>query len=268
MSRFCVLPARFLTDSRMTSMAHLRVLAAIGQHTDRNGWATVGLRLLGELVGLDGQPLSKSRVSHIISDLVEWGYLEKTARSRNSDGGQTSNLYRVLHDVGAPISEGNDTPPVASDATPVASHGAQPPVASHGAQPHKNDNFSNNKNKTPLTPQGEDISLSEPTKQTKPKRDKPALVAPALPDWINQEAWAGFVAMRNKIRKPLTDFAAELLIGELAKFRAEGYDPNETLNRSTMNCWQGVFRPHGVDRSTQQQSTTSQPEARNAVSRI
>ena len=78
----------------------------------------------------------------------------------------------------------------------------------------------------------------EPKTKTRAPRAEPGFV---LPDWVPAAAWDGFVAMRQKIRKPLTDRAVELLVKELDKLRAEGNDPESVLDRSVMNSWQGIF---------------------------
>lgn len=145
MSRFCIIPSIVLADPRMHSMSHLRILLALGQHTDKHGFATPSHKTLGRVANPE-KPLSKTRVSHIVTDLVSFGYVEKVARTRRNDGGQTSNEYRVLFDIGGPESSPLDdeeavasgATPVADSATPVALHSKQPPVALHGAQPHKN----------------------------------------------------------------------------------------------------------------------------------
>lgn len=62
-----------------------------------------------------------------------------------------------------------------------------------------------------------------------------------IPDWIPADPWAGFVEMRKKIRKPLTDAAAKLIIGRLEAFRAAGQDVATILNNSIENSWQSVF---------------------------
>ena len=64
---------------------------------------------------------------------------------------------------------------------------------------------------------------------------------PALPTWVNPEAWAGFVAMRRTERHPLTPRAAALVLSKLATFREAGADPNEILDKSTRNGWRDVF---------------------------
>lgn len=115
MSRFIVLPARILVDDRFSSMTHLRVLMVLGAHTDKNGWAWPSRRLIGDCVGV-----SVTRVSQCIGDLKEWGYIEVHPQTRE-DRSQTSNLYRVLFDVGAPEFLSSPVSP------------ANPPSESHGA---------------------------------------------------------------------------------------------------------------------------------------
>jgi len=63
----------------------------------------------------------------------------------------------------------------------------------------------------------------------------------ALPDWLPAEAWAGFVAMRKKQRKPMTDKAVERMIARLDTMRAEGHDIAACLNQSEDNCWSDVY---------------------------
>jgi len=47
--------------------------------------------------------------------------------------------------------------------------------------------------------------------------------------------------MRRSIKKPMSDYAKKLAIGELSKLRDAGNDPAEVLNQSTLNSWQGLF---------------------------
>lgn len=62
-----------------------------------------------------------------------------------------------------------------------------------------------------------------------------------LPDWMPVESWDGFVEMRKKLRKPMTNRAIHLAIGNLDKLRAEGQDVAAVLDQSTMNSWLGLF---------------------------
>lgn len=56
-------------------------------------------------------------------------------------------------------------------------------------------------------------------------------------------AWKAFEEMRKKIKKPLTSYAADLIVKKLVEFHAKGHDPTEVLNLSVERSWQGVFEP-------------------------
>ncbi|MBE5530002.1 hypothetical protein A9J41_07560, partial [Laribacter hongkongensis] len=154
-----------MEDDRMRSMAHLRVLMAIGNHSDKNGWSRPSLKRIGVLAGKKDKPLSKPYVSEIISDLEAWGYLTRNAQTRD-DGGQTSNLYRVIFDCGDPepcpldpVPDGADphsvsqNPPFGMSEPPVWPHRNEPPVRSHGTEPHKNNPIEQRKEKTTVDQQ-------------------------------------------------------------------------------------------------------------------
>ncbi len=84
-----------------------------------------------------------------------------------------------------------------------------------------------------------------------PAGERPQSKAPAkvrderyiftVPDWIPQEAWDAFLEMRQKIKKPLTEYAKYLLVKELEKLKLNGNPPEMVLNQSTLKNWQGIF---------------------------
>jgi len=62
------------------------------------------------------------------------------------------------------------------------------------------------------------------------------------PDWIPKETWEQFEAMRIKIKKPLTQYAAYLITLELQKIKEKhNHDPVEVLNQSIKNSYQDVY---------------------------
>lgn len=112
---------------------------------------------------------------------------------------------------------------------------AQPVQNIYNIYINNNNNYNNNSNpplKVPPRPS------DPPPKPPKPKRaQSPRSVH--VPDWISGEVWAEFVKMRDRIRKPMTPYAAELIIKQLAKLGES--DANAILEQSIANSWQGVF---------------------------
>lgn len=64
-----------------------------------------------------------------------------------------------------------------------------------------------------------------------------------LPDWIPLEAWNGFVDMRQRMRKPMTERAKALTVLELQKLKDQDArnEPGAVLDQSVRRSWQGVF---------------------------
>lgn len=65
-----------------------------------------------------------------------------------------------------------------------------------------------------------------------------------LPDWVDPEAWAGWVEMRKKIKAPLTKRAVTLNLNKLEKLRDDGENPTAVLDQSTERAWRGLFPVH------------------------
>lgn len=82
--------------------------------------------------------------------------------------------------------------------------------------------------------EGKGIEGKEPSPPTPPPFE--------LPPWIPETNWAAFVEMRNRIKKPLTEFAKRLVVLELAKLQKAGEDPVACLDQSTRSNWQDVYR--------------------------
>jgi hypothetical protein len=83
-----------------------------------------------------------------------------------------------------------------------------------------------------------DTNHQEPSR-TKSK-EQPQAALPDPPEWLRPAVWDGFVAMRKRIRYPLTAYAAELVLKELDRLRVD-HDPNDVLDQSTRNSWRDVF---------------------------
>lgn len=66
-----------------------------------------------------------------------------------------------------------------------------------------------------------------------------------IPDWIPAEEWKGFIDMRKRIRKPMTDRAVQLAISTLEKLKSQGEDVAQVLNQSVMKSYTGLFPVKG-----------------------
>jgi uncharacterized protein YdaU (DUF1376 family) len=73
------------------------------------------------------------------------------------------------------------------------------------------------------------------------KRKAKAQAPFVLPVWIPAAAWSGYVEMRQRIRRPMTDKARSIAVQKLESLRHEGQSPAAVLEQSTFNSWQGLF---------------------------
>jgi hypothetical protein len=98
----------------------------------------------------------------------------------------------------------------------------------------------------PSKPLSDDEKPLRSQKQKQKQEQKEDGASPfVLPDWISPEAWDGYVAMRAKARKPMTDRARSLVIKELEKLRSEGHDVGAVLDQSTLKNWTDVYPVKG-----------------------
>lgn len=120
-----------------------------------------------------------------------------------------------------------------------------------GGRPKKNQNTTDGQpTENPSETQG--LPMANPSlTQTKPIRvdkrreeEKTEIQAQApLPEWLPQDAWAGYVEMRKRIRKQMTPRARTLVLQALDKMRAKGIDVSQALDNSTRNSWVDVYEP-------------------------
>jgi len=69
-------------------------------------------------------------------------------------------------------------------------------------------------------------------------KDKDKEKTKILPVWLDPVIWEAFKAYRKKMRKPIEE---EAIIKKLAKYHDEGQDPNEILEQTMVQGWQGLF---------------------------
>ena len=90
-------------------------------------------------------------------------------------------------------------------------------------------------------------ATQSPVTSNQEKKPQPSAPAFALPDWIPESAWSGYVEMRKRKRAPMTDRARDLKVAELKKLRDAGHDVGGVLDKSTANSWTDVYAPKPSD---------------------
>lgn len=89
--------------------------------------------------------------------------------------------------------------------------------------------------------------------EKKSKSFDPSLVE--LPDWLSKPIWDAWVQYRREIKKPIkSQMTVTQAIKLLGKCRESGYQPEEIINASIANGWQGLFEPQQPARPQQAKS--------------
>lgn len=97
------------------------------------------------------------------------------------------------------------------------------------------------------------IQTSTSTDRGEKKSKSPQLAVALidLPPFVLRDSWMGFIEMRQKIKKPPTERAAQMLVKKLINFHNRGFDVNEILDQSTVNSWQDLYEPKSQQRGNQ-----------------
>ncbi|MES2347008.1 MAG: YdaU family protein [Pseudomonadota bacterium] len=134
-------------------------------------------------------------------------------------------------------------------AAPAMAHAAASAAASAAVMPVK---IQDSKALPPISP----TPAAARAKKAKDNRDSYRF---ERPEHLPEEAWDKFVEMRQRIRRPLTEWGKHLIEIEIGKLREAGSDPKAVLEQSTANSWSGVFQV----KKSQQSGRRSQTEAAN-----
>lgn len=80
-----------------------------------------------------------------------------------------------------------------------------------------------------------------------------------LPDWLSAEIWSSWVAYRRDLKKPIkSQQTVTQAINLLDRCRLKGYSPDEIINQSIANGWQGLFEPKGTRPQRRQESRVTE----------
>ena len=75
----------------------------------------------------------------------------------------------------------------------------------------------------------------------KPKFDAAEM---EVPSWLDRQTWADWAEDRKDRGKPLTAKAAHIQVRKLDEYRKQGFTPEEVIENSIGNGYQGLFPPN------------------------
>lgn len=176
--------------------------------------------------------------------LREWGYIVDTGERR----GVTKQVpvYQLKQPENGPVKAPKNTPEIVENTT---ENGPVEEAQKRGTPTEETGpNFPPNR---PDFPQKEAQISPETGPKTghgtirnhkEPSRNHKAN-ARELPDWLPLDAWSGYLEMRKAKKKAPTERALDLVLIDLAKFRAAGHDVAAILDKSTVEGWTGIYEP-------------------------
>jgi hypothetical protein len=65
----------------------------------------------------------------------------------------------------------------------------------------------------------------------------------ALPAYIDREAWEDYVAMRNRIKKPMSARRLRQLLARCYELKKAGHDVNQSLDEAADHQWLELYEP-------------------------
>nr|WP_282557199.1 helix-turn-helix domain-containing protein [Providencia heimbachae] len=164
--------------------------------------------------------MSRRSVINHIDALCEMGLVRKTFR--DGEKGNSSNVY--LLNLDEPIRV-------------LPSENSALGVVNHLHQPSENSAPPPSENSAPRTSHSFE-PVNEPKKGGFDIKNEP------IPDWLNRDVWNNWVEYRKDMKKAIrTKQTFNLQIKFLAECFEEGHSPDDVINQSIANGWQGLFKP-------------------------
>ena len=101
-----------------------------------------------------------------------------------------------------------------------------------------------------------DVTLQNRTEsEQNQKKTTASQITFELPSWINQETWEVYLEVRSSKKAAKTPRAWNMVVKQLAEFRAKGHNPNSILETSIRSNWIDVYEPQQSGGKTNGKST-------------
>ncbi|AWC85769.1 replication protein [Enterobacter cloacae complex sp. FDA-CDC-AR_0164] len=120
-----------------------------------------------------------------------------------------------------------------------------------------NDTYPNKVNTKDKHTKDNKDNINKPPKSPKPASFDPACVE--LPEWLSVSVWKSWVDYRRDLKKPIkSQQTVTQAINLLERCKCSGYQPEEIINQSIANGWQGLFEPKGSKQPSRTPSRVSE----------
>ena len=120
-----------------------------------------------------------------------------------------------------------------------------------------NDTYPNQVNTKDKHTKDNKDNINKPPKSPKPASFDPAAVD--LPEWLSVSVWKSWVDYRRDLKKPIkSQQTVTQAINLLERCKCSGYQPEEIINQSIANGWQGLFEPKGAKQPSRVPSRVSE----------
>jgi hypothetical protein len=222
------------------------LLVVMAHHADNNTWESfLAVKSMAACTGQD-----RKTVIVNIARLIEGGFITDT-KKRVGETGQIP-VYLLNGTKNGTVSSGEDG---GESVISGQKNSTEIGTTKEAEQSQKRDSLESDNstvfpsNSTVFPPEQSQFSLETVPnlghgiehlieKQKKEKKNKGAV---EIPDWVPLEAWGAFVEMRQRIKKPLTEYAKKLAIDELKNLVDQGQEAKAVINQSVLKSWQGFF---------------------------
>lgn len=216
------------------------VLLAICDNASDEGECFLLNETIARKTSLTGRAVRKS-----IEQLKSLGFLSVTYRTGRS------NVYKVTMNLTPEQYSGT---PERGSSTPE--QGSAPPERGSSitlTKPYSNHHLTKLEEKSNDFPDDQ-LNQDQQQKQKRKPAQKKAAVIVQPPEWMPAPEWLDFIAMRQAIKKPMTEQAQHRMINKLEAFLRKGIDIAAALDASIRNNWSDVYEPR-VERKTKHEET-------------
>lgn len=242
-SNYYVLDKAISEDKRLSWAARGMLIFLLG----KPDYWKVSISALIKETDESGKPAGRDSIYRVLDELITCGYVK---RVQLATGGKFESVdYLVSESPLTDLPEAETLLPLPDLPYPAKPYPANPLLVSNECKQELNIN------KDGVAP----AALVSVDKSAKPKPEPQPL--DLLPADLDRGLWETFLETRKKLKAVNSPRALAMILKDLERYRAEGYDINRIVERSVRQSWKDVYRPEGVAPIARATTTPAKPAA-------